>query len=271
MKTTTTNIATAVVATAKKVAVKAGAVVQVAVELFYLEVAGVLYSIKPKDYAVLQKTPTAATLAKYFASNVLKHNPTCVFNSPTGRKSFEARRPMVYLQGGKLIQQVLAVEPAKVEKQTSGGKVIKVAQTGPGTIYVRTSATDKRPYSLKPDQFENLKKDMAAIKYMGLLKHLPTCVEISLTHGLISTDANRPMYEMKGKQLVQIHAPGMEPKVEKVKAAPKGAAKPTTEGDAETAAPKAKSVGKKNKAEREAAKAEAAAPVVEAIIEVIAE
>lgn len=212
------------VTTAAVIAIaKTEAVVQIQVELFYLEVAGVLYSIKPKDYAVLTAAPTAATLTKYFAGNVLKHNPTCVFNSPTGRKSFEARRPMIYLEAGKLISQPLAVEPTKIDKQTSGGKTIKVAQTGPNTIYVRTSATDKRPYSLKPEQLEAVKQDSNALKYMGLLKHLPTCVEISLTHGLISTDENRPMFELQGKKLVQIFAPGMEPKVEVVTVA---AAKP---------------------------------------------
>lgn len=214
MKKSTTTAAIATTTAVK-------AVVQV--ELFYLEVAGVLYSIKPKDYAVLQAAPTADTLTKYFSGNVLKHNPTCVFNSSTGRKSFEARRPMIYLENGKLISQAMAAEPTKIDKLTSGGKTIKVAQVGPNTIYVRTSPMDKRPYSLKPEQLEAVKQDSNALKYMGLLKHLPTCVEISLTHGLISTDENRPMFELQGNTLTQVFAPGMEPKVEEVAVA---AAKP---------------------------------------------
>lgn len=203
----------------KKVAkqiVETVAVVKIVIDNFYLEVANVLYSIKPKDYSVIAAAPTKATLDKYFESCILKHNPTCVFSTSTGRKSFEARRPMLYLENGKLIQQPTATEPDKVTKTNSAGKTIKVAQTGPNTIYVRTSKTDKRPYSLKPEQLEAVKNDAESLKYMGLLKHLPTCVEISLTHGLISTDSNRPMYELQGKKLVQIFAPGMEPKAEVV-------------------------------------------------------
>ena len=205
MKKVTTSIAAVVTTTAKKVVAKAGAVVTVAVELFYVEVAGVLYSIKPKDYAVLAKTPTQATLTKYFAANVLKHNPTCVFNSPTGRKSFEERRPMIYLQGGKLISQAVAAKPETVAKQTNGGKTIQVAQTGPLTIYVRQGDADTRPFSLKPEQFEQLKSNKDMLKFMSRLKHLPTCVEMSKLQGLISTETARPMYNLdeKGK-LTQI-------------------------------------------------------------------
>jgi len=218
------------------------------ITLCYVEEAGVLYSIKPKDFAILQATPTKATLDKYFASTVLKHNPTCVFNTSTGRQSFDDARPMYVLAkvkaSGKptIVKLATAAEPAKVEKQTSGGKTIKVAQTGPGTIYVRLSNTDKRPYSLKPEQFETIKKDASAIRYMGMLKHLPTCVEISLVQGLISTDANRPMFELSKGKLTQVFAPGMEPKVEKVAKA---------KGEAE-ASPKAKPETKAERATRKA-------------------
>ena len=225
--TTTANTTTANVATE--------AVVQTS--LFYLENAGVLYSIKPKDYIVIAGAPTTATLDKYFAAAVLKHNPTCVFNSSTGRKSFDPARPMIYLENGILIQQPLAAEPAKVEKSTSGGKTIKVAQVGPTTIYIRTSVSDTRPFSIKPDQLELLKTDASGLRYMDKLKHLPTCVEMSLVQGLISTDTNRPMYEMsEAGQLTQIFAPGMEPQVEVVEVA---------EVVAEVAAPKAKAKSKK--------------------------
>lgn len=203
--------------------------------LIYVEQDGILFSIKPKDFAVLQAAPSKSTLDKYFSGTVLKHNPTCVFNTSTGRRSFDPARPMYVIgkvkETGKpvMVKLPTADEPAKVEKQTSGGKTIKVAQTGPNTIYVRTSPTDKRPYSLKPEQFATLQADIKAIQYMGLLKHLPTCVEISIVHGLISTDANRPMYEIKNGKLVQIFAPGMEPKVEKAtKVETENKAKPET-------------------------------------------
>lgn len=205
------------------------------ISLIYVEQDGVLYSVKPKDFAVLQNAPGKATLDRYFSGTILKHNPTCVFNTPTGRRSFDAARPMYIIgkvkETGKpvMVKLPTADEPAKVEKQTSGGKTIKVAQTGPSTIYVRLSNTDKRPYSLKPEQFETVKQDVSAIKYMGMLKHLPTCVEISIVQGLISTDVNRPMYEIKNGKLVQIFAPGMEPKVEV--AAKVETAKPETKAE----------------------------------------
>ena len=203
--------------------------------LIYVEQDGVLFSIKPKDFSILQNAPGKATLDRYFSSTVLKHNPTCVFNTSGGRRSFDPSRPMYVIgkvkETGKPIMVKLptASEPAKVEKKTSGGKVIRVAQTGPGTIYVRLSNTDKRPYSLKPEQFETVKNDTSSIKYMGLLKHLPTCVELSLVQGLISTDENRPMYEIVKGKLVQIFAPGMEPKVEK--ATKVESAKPETKNE----------------------------------------
>ena len=230
------------------------------ITLVYVEQDGVLFSIKPKDFAVLQAAPSKSTLDKYFSGSVLKHNPTCVFNTSTGRRSFDPARPM-YIIGkvtstGKpvMVKLPTSAEPVKVEVRTSGGKTIKVTSTGPGTIYIRLSNTDKRPYSLKPDQFEAVKKDPTSIKYMGLLKHLPTCVEISMVQGLISTDANRPMFELSKGKLVQIHAPGMEPKVEK-------AAK--VKGEAE-ASPKAKP---ETKAERIIRKATEAANKVETEIQ----
>lgn len=224
---------TAVVAVAKNAAVDIKDIT-----LIYVEQDGVLYSIKPKDFPVLTASPSKATLDKYFSSTILKHNPTCVFSSPSGRKSFDQSRPM-YVIGkvkatGKstMVKLPTAVEPEKVAKQTSGGKVIRVAQTGPGTIYVRLSNTDKRPYSLKPEQFESVKNDPSSIKFMGLLKHLPTCVEISMVQGLISTDENRPMYELSKGKLTQIHAPGMEPKVEKAdKVEGEAKAKPETKAE----------------------------------------
>ena len=226
------------------------------INLHYVESNGVLYSVKTKDFAILKGAPTQHTLDKYFAANVLKHNPTCVFNTSTGRQSFDEARPMYYIgkTAGKptIARIATAAEPAKVAKSISGGKPGQVAQTGPLTIYVRQGDKDTRPFSLKPEQFEALKADGGIIKFMARLKHLPTCVEMSLTLGLISTELGRPMYNLSDKgKLTQVLTEGQAKQLAKVEA-PK--------------VTKEKAPSKKEMADAKAAKAATPAPQVEEVV-----
>ena len=191
------------------VAIAAEAVVQTVATTVYVEHDNVLYSIKPKDFSILKSSANKGTLDRYFGSTILKHNPTCIFGTPGNRRSTEDERPIYNI--GKLADGTAAVvkmpkikEPAKVAKQTSGGKTIRVAQTGPQTIYLRLAATDARPYSLKPEQFAALTIDPIGIKYAARLKHNPTCVESDLVLGLISTELDRPMYELTATGMVQV-------------------------------------------------------------------
>lgn len=184
-------------------------VAPVAIALIYIvDEQGNLFSAKLKEFSEVSKD---AKLLKHLTS--LKHNPTNVHGSGVGRRSDEARRPMYLLQNGKFIKQDEIATPAKVTKTNSAGKQVKVAQTGPRTIYVAAEAGDTRPYSLNPEQFEALSKDVAGLKYLPKLKHLPTCVEVSLTRGLISTDENRPMYRIVKGKLVQHFATEQAPVV----------------------------------------------------------
>lgn len=174
-------------------------IAQVAIALIYVvDEQGNLYSAKLKEFAEVSKD---IKLLKHLTS--LKHNPTNVHGSGIARRSDEARRPLYLLTKGKFFKQDMIATPTKVTKTNAAGKQVKVAQTGPRTLYVAAEAGDTRPYSLNPEQFEALSKDLAGLKYLPKLKHLPTCVEISLTRGLISTDENRPMYRITKGKLVQ--------------------------------------------------------------------
>mgnify|MGYP000137819647 CR=1 FL=1 len=176
-------------------------VAAVVVNLIYIvDEQGNLYSAKLSQFAEVSKD--AKLLSQLTA---LKHNPTNVYGSGIGRRSDEARRPLYLLSKGKFFKQEMIATPTKVTKTNAAGKQVKVAQTGPRTLYVAAEAGDTRPYSLNPEQFEALSKDLAGLKYLPKLKHLPTCVEVSLTRGLISTDENRPMYHViKGKLVLHL-------------------------------------------------------------------
>ena len=188
-------------------------IAQVAIAIVYVENAGILYSVKSKDLETLKTSPNKDTLDKYFAGCVLKHNPTCVFSTTNGRRSFDEARPMYNIgknDKGKnvLVKLPTAEQPATVIKTTSAGKTVKVAQVGPTTIYVRQGDKDTRPFSIKPEQLELLKTDATALRFMGKLKHNPTCVEFNLVNGLVSTDTNRPMYNMDAEGVLALVAKG---------------------------------------------------------------
>lgn len=224
----------------------------VIVNLIYIvDEQGNLYSAKLSQFAEVSKD--AKLLSQLTA---LKHNPTNVYGSGIARRSDEARRPLYLLTKGKFFKQEMIATPVKTTKTNAAGKQIKVVQTGPRTIYVAAEAGDTRPYSLNPEQFEALSKDLAGLKYLPKLKHLPTCVEISLTRGLISTDENRPMYRIvKGKLALHFATEQAE------QAASKAVAKV-----AETTKEKAPSK-KEMKAKSEAAKAaKESTPVVDQVI-----
>jgi hypothetical protein len=195
MKKSTT---TAAIATTVSTAIAKGAT---KVTLFYVETpTGMLYAVKAGDFKAVQAKP--ALLADLVA---LKHNPTCVYVDKTSlqRVSTDEARPMVYLKGGKFTIQPIAVEQVKVEKKVAGGtKTIRVANDGPQTIYVRLGSDATRPVSMTPEAFANLAKPadaLVAIKFLTPLKHNPTCVMSALGRGLVSTEANRPMYELNLK------------------------------------------------------------------------
>ena len=246
-----------------KVATQTLAAAIVTIALVYIvDEQGTLYSAKLKEFAEVSKD---IKLLKHLT--ILKHNPTNVHGSGITRRSDEARRPLYLLSKGKLIKQAEIATPTKVSKTNSAGKTVKVAQTGPRTLYVAAEAGDTRPYSLNPEQFEALSKDLAGLKYLPKLKHLPTCVEISLTRGLISTDENRPMYRIVKNKLV-MHFATEQAEQAAIKASAKVVkTKEVVAGessDSPKAAAVAKPVGKKNKSQRAAAKAAIeSAPVVD--------
>lgn len=212
-------------------------------QVYIVDESGNLYSAKLKEFAEVSKEPKLLSHLP-----ILKHNPTNVYGSGVTRRSDEARRPLYLLSKGKMLKQDMIATPAKVTKTNSAGKQVKVAQSGPRTIYVVAEAGDTRPFSINPEQFEALSKDLTALKYLAKLKHLPTCVELSLTRGLISTDENRPMYRVTGGKLVQHFATEQAP-VKNVKDAKIESPEPSK------AEAVAKHVGKKNKSERALAKA----------------
>jgi len=186
--------------------------------IYVVDEQGVLYSAKPKEFVDVQKN---VKLLKAIAT--LKHNPTNVFGTGTARRSTEDRRPLYLLEKGKFFKQATIAEPAKVTKTNSAGKQVKQTVSGPATIYIVGDLADTRPYSVNPEQFANLQKDLAGLKFLPKLKHLPTCVEISLTRGIISTEEDRrPLYRVTKGKLVQhwstetLEKAASKPVVEKV-------------------------------------------------------
>lgn len=166
--------------------------------VYIVDSEGTLRTASLKAFAEVQKdTKLLSSLI------VLKHNPTNVHGSGLARRSDEARRPLYLLQDGMMFKQDMIETPVKAQRTNSGGKTVRVASGGPRTFYVVGAVGDNRLFSLNPEQFDALSKDLTGLKYLAKLKHLPTCVEMSLTQGLISNDLARPIYRVLDGKLVK--------------------------------------------------------------------
>jgi len=210
--------------------------------VYVVNAKGDLHSLKPQEWAAVQKNPTE--LSKF---PTIKHNPTNVHGKGMERLSCEERRPLFIevIEGKKITFNETTTTPMPAVKvRVAGEKKVKAKVEGPQTIYVIDEQDNL--HSLNQEELKAAQENIETLATTKTLKHNPTCVEKSiLVGGRISTeDENRPMYWVKAGKLVRVWS---SPDAEKAAAPAAPAAKVSTKASSkktkvEVAAPAAEEV-----------------------------